>query len=212
MWRSGWVMTALALSAAGLALWGVSRAASAPHWWNPPRPTSARVIRNAEELEGAAMAQLTLVREGNAPWSVSISQHDANDWLAARLPLWLESRGQQLPAQVRTVSAAFTGEGVYLGAKVQPGGRVFWVLVEPRVDDRGLWLTAVRAGMGDVPVPVDQALASDLLPPEARAVLRGERLALADASTTVDGSRRVRLVHLRSFPGSLEVSAVTEGR
>lgn len=205
-------MTVLALCAAGLALWGVSRAASTPRWWKPPRAASDVVIRNAEEVEGAVMAQLTLVRESDAPWSVSIAQRDANDWLAARLPLWLESRGQKLPAAVRTVSAAFTDEGLFVGARIHPGGRIAWVLVEPRIDERGLWLHTLRAGIGATTVPIEEALASDLLPPDIRAVLEGDRPALTDASTPVDGSRRVRLVHLRSLPGSLEVSAVTEGR
>ncbi len=210
-------MTLVALAAAWLAL---SRFRAEPAWWTASNPADPRVVRNAEEVEGAAMAQLTAVRSDQASWSVSLQQMDACDWLSARLPVWLRSQGRSMPSEVRAVRVAFATEGVYVGAKIEGmGGRVVWVLVQPRVDERGLWLPASRAGVGRAEVPLATALSAAALPRELAsspdavgvlAILKGEAPAMSRPETQVDSSRRVRLESLTSGHGVLEVGARTE--
>jgi hypothetical protein len=212
-----WVVVGVVLVAVWLA---EARSGGQPAWWVESRPSDARVVRNAEVAEGAVMAHVTAVR-GDEGWSVSLAEKDACDWLAARMPMWLESRGVELPEEVRAVRVAFRPEGVYVGAEVAWQGRrsrIAWVLVEPRVDERGLWMRASRAGVGDAAVPLDALLGGSALPERVRdaegcaevlAVLRGERPAMAEPVVKVDGARQVRLVGLAPQSGAVVVTART---
>ncbi len=211
----------------------------APVWWENSDPDDARVVRNAEEVEGAMLAQLTLVRgkAGGGPaaasdWSVSMTRRDACDWLSVRLPMWVESQGNAtLPKDVEGVRVAFSDEGVYMGAMVRQDGRrcVVWALVQPRIDENGsLWLPASRVGVGLTPMPMETALArlrgtnadgEPVLPARVRereefkelvAVLAGEKPALMNATVRVDRARKVRLTSLGTGEGRLIVTAKTE--
>lgn len=209
-WGATCAITAIAAAAAWLAL---ARAADKPPWWNASSTSSAAVARAAQELEGAATAQLTALRN-DQPWSVSLSQDDANDWLAARLPVWARSRDLALPDQLRALSVAFTPEGILAGASVRTpaGERCAWVLLQPRIDTEGLWLTASRAGIGRAELPLAQVLA--LLPDDpatrdAVAVLEGRKPATTSPSLRVDGARTVRLLDIRPQNRRLELTAST---
>lgn len=220
-WRAIIAITLVALAAAWLAH---SRARAEPAWWIASNPRDPRVVRNAEEVEGAAMAQMTALRDGTTPWSVSLQERDACDWLAARLPIWLTSRGMEMPKEVRAVRVSFAAEGVYIGVKMEGpaaevGGRVAWVLVQPRVDEQGLWMPATNAGIGRTELPLATALSTITLPkaitsspnaPDVIAILKGQTPATPNPETQVDPSRRVRLKSLTSRSGVLILEARTE--
>ncbi len=161
---------------------GLSRAT--PAWWTRVQTLAPDAASQAESLEAAAMAQASLVRPGattdgrwrSEPWSVSLSEADANAWLGERLPRWVESRGDEVrwPRPVRAVRVAFHEDSIWLGALVldaaadgnaaasigpardpqdQPAS-VLSVALTPRMDDAGqLWLAAGSVGVGRLTLP-----------------------------------------------------------
>lgn len=170
----GWIMVASMLRAA-------------PPWWRQVRVQERRTQEVAQEVENALGTHLHLAREGekkpdgvwrSEPWGVSIPSADANAWLNARLPKWLETAeaGFELPEQVAEVQVEFDDGRVSVGVAGRLGGRldgavgsaveeelgeaeaesprrIIWATASPRIDGEGrLSLTLDRVYVGRMPV------------------------------------------------------------
>lgn len=143
-----------------------------PGWFVPQNPKDPLVMAAARRIENNVATVLTKVRQpgalaANQPaslgpdrWAISLSAQDANAWLSARLPMWMESECDPplaWPREVGAVQVAFEGGRIHVGASLRAGdgpARVLTASIEPVFDERGsLWTPARSIGIGRVAVP-----------------------------------------------------------
>jgi len=241
--RRPWVAAGLALCAAGTAaLAALALTRATPAWWRPIDPADPATIDAAQAVEHAVVRQLSALRPAASPpatpdaswrsetWSVSLSQADANAWLAARLPRWLESREKRVlwPAGVREVRVGFGDGVVRLGVRLAADGREQIAVAHVAPDlraDGSLWLPASWFSIGRLPVPGAWALGGadpgDYLPADLARLPQVRRLAdvLGGAAPLVNAAvirledgRRVRLLRIAAREGRLELTCRTEKR
>lgn len=176
-------------------------------------------------LENAAGAQMTLVRpdaDGNvteyisAPWSVAISQEDANAWLAGRLPTWLHSRGAQMPAGLGTVCVQFENGRVRLLAPVPTpaGTSIVSIPVEFATDsDGGLVIMLGTAWAGYMPIPgAGLGIAAALRRTVDQSDASGEEIIIKHPVLDVDDGRVVRIITVVPRSGRLELTLETRSK
>ena len=94
-------------------------------------------------------AELTRVREDEAPWGVRIREDSLNDWLWFRLPDWIAHlEGEEAPGTKSMLQARITPESIRLSTD-----RLV-VSLRPRVEDGTLVLVpASGTRIGRLPVP-----------------------------------------------------------
>lgn len=201
----GWIIIASMLKAA-------------PPWWRQVRVQEQRTREIAQEVENALGTHLHLAREGekkpdgmwrSEPWGVSIPSSDANAWLNARLPRWLETvdAGFELPDQIAEVQVEFRDGRVSIGVAGRLGGRlggvvasaieeeprdaeestarrIIWASASPRIDEHGLLsLTLDRVYVGRL--PISRALLAEI----------AERAGLTQKAGASGGGAWVDLLH-----------------
>lgn len=163
----GWIMVGTMLRAA-------------PTWWRQVRLEQQRTQEIAQEVENALGTHLHLGRPGerkpdgiwrSEPWGVSIPSADANAWLNARLPRWLETvdAGFEIPEQVSQIQVEFRDGRIAIGAAgslstpeldaangtegSEGTRRIIWASASPRIDESGLLsLTLDRVYIGRLPI------------------------------------------------------------
>jgi len=227
-------------------------ASRAPAWW-PVRsnPRTEAVI--AADLENAVVNQLHAARPMEGPsegqklsesagqtegqptgwtsalWSVSLSESDANAWLAARLPKWLANQDDPIewPAELSVVQSGFEEGRLQVGAQVLDGRQTRYVSCQLRlwIDDRGrLWAPAdwVRLGRLAVPAewiverafgaakPISRTIGAAHASQRVAAALRGEEPLLDNPVLKLADGRHVRLVRLLLKNGHVEITCRTE--
>jgi hypothetical protein len=193
-----------------------------PSWWVDLAPDDGRDAAAAEQLENAVISQLSLARPGEGggegyrsePWTVSVSQEDANAWLMTRLKPWAASRGIDLPAGLDAAQVELGPGVVRAAARVRLGGRGRFLVavLSPEVNGEGrLRLLPRRLGIGALvgPAALGQSAAGALLPEGASSLLTNAGAALEPVIRLSDG-RRVRLLELAVRSGRLELTCRTE--
>ena len=216
---------------------------AAPPWWRQVRVSEAQTQQIAQEVENSVVTLLHLSREGAAsssgsdgrsegglwrsePWGVSIPASDANAWINARLPRWLETSGSdlRLPPEFRDAQVEFDDGRVwigvaYRGSEAEGTSRVLSAGFVPSFDASGmLGLRLERVSIGRLPISrgmlhevverLDAGSDPEVLG-AVRALLAGERVGVSPVLDLEDG-RRVRITGLRARGGRLEVTCVTE--
>lgn len=179
-------MIVAALSLSVLGAFVLSR--SAPAWWRTIDASNPTTIGLADDLEQAVGRQLTLVRSTaedlrdaehwrSEDWTTAIPVDDANAWLNANLPNWLESDPDlpNWPDDIHTLQARFTRGVIQIGVAIEHRDRTLYLSasVRPCMDDAGaLWLHATSVQIGRLPIPAsimlghaDESL-EQLVPPE----------------------------------------------
>lgn len=226
-----------------LVLVGISLTNARPQWWRSVNATDPRTIALAEEIESAVTRQLSLQRETDPTsagsggpawrsrdWSVAISSSDANAWLNARLPRWLDNRADEVrwPHQLAEVQVDFNDGKIAVGVRVVASGheQVLSATLVPEIRSDGtLWTNATWLHAGQLPVPASWIMtrlldpARSVLPegvrdiPEAGEMFRAfdgrEPLIQTPVVKLADG-RRVRLLHVLPRDGRLEITCRTE--
>src|SRR5262249_46297987 len=126
----------------------------------------------AEQVENGVVSQLSLARPADPKqpggykseaWSVSLSDQDANAWLATRFRQWLENQGAPWPQQPAGVAGGVkagpgrAGRGPGGGVA---GGGVLYIEGRPEVrGDGSLGLMPAGMGAGAMPLPTALVLA-----------------------------------------------------
>lgn len=207
---------------------------AAPTWWRQVRVDEAQTQQIAQEVENNVVTLLHLAREGaresaaggtwhSEPWSVAIPAADANAWINARLPKWLETSGAgvRLPPEFRDTQTQFDDGQVWVGVAYAGGedARILSASVTPAIGADGmLSIRLDRVYIGRL--PLSRAILSEVVErldagndPEVldtvRTLLAGERVGVSPVLDLEDG-RRVRITSLRPRDGRLEVTCVTE--
>ncbi|MEM1330360.1 MAG: hypothetical protein AAGG07_07350 [Planctomycetota bacterium] len=158
-----------ALIASGMSLVGAVSAlavlllvlsTTAPSWFRPADPTDPAVQETARRVHQAVANLLhrprALADGGHSdPWAIALPAEEANAWLIAELPRWLENEG--VPTSwmddLGEPAIGFDGDSIRIGVRAS-GGRVVSATLAPRVDEMGrLWAPASTVHVGRVPVP-----------------------------------------------------------
>lgn len=176
---------------AGLSAWLALRA---PSWWTPVVARAADADQGAA-FEQAIVAEFTKVRAADAEWAVRIRAADVNEWLASRLPQWLESR--ELPALGQAQVHLQPG---LLRLGVARGPAVIWTAAEPVAQGGGVQIRSASSGMGRLPLP---GMGPDLS--QAVDGWVGKPIPLPDG-------RQVRVLDLEVLDGELRLRLRTESR
>ena len=167
------------------------------------------------------------------PWSVAMSEQQANAWLASRLPEWVENSGELTgwPDEVTDLQVDFDAPYLRIGVRVidkDGRARVLSATLRPELrGDGSLWLEADWVHVGRLSIPADwvlgeaEARADELLPaglrdlPESRAFFRrlaGEAPVVERPLWRLPDGRQVRLIALQAGHDKLIVTCRTELR
>jgi hypothetical protein len=204
----------------GGANWLISRN---PSWWRDVKPLDPETSYTAEQVENGVVTQLSLARPADGeskgyksqPWSVSLTDSDANAWLATRLKQWTENRGVAWPAGISDPQVSFSEGVVHLGVRTH--GQVVSVALAPTFrPDGSLWLAVEGTALGGLPLPTDHVLTnieSGARTPKtqhALDIIQGKEALLKDPVIKLEDGRVVRLLKLIPKDGRLEVTCRTE--
>lgn len=219
-----------------LSLVALALAKERPAWWRTVRRDDPATRAAADEVENG-IVNLLFSREhspepgeASPPWRVALSAGDANAWLNAKMPLWIEAEFEHpvdWPEDLREVQVDFRGAVIRIGIRVAEKDQVFWAAIEPSIDDQGrLWLPARWAYLGRLPVPVPLVMDRVRRNPEAfvpddfrdlpqtEALFRifaGEVPAFDEPVVKLSDGRRVRLLGLTALDdGRLILTCRTE--
>jgi hypothetical protein len=210
-----------------LGAWWLAR--SAPSWWSTVHTLTPQSDTVGRELENAVVNQLHAQRTTPEAWSVAVSEHDANDWLATRLVKWLQNRDDSVDwsTTIERAAVSFKSGSIVLGVSIRTQsdepGQVFTIAVVPSLDEEGrLWLPASELSIGQLPLPLDLITADEngllrsLLPDAVNkgagsilSALAGTQPIADEAILTLADKRRVRLTSLEVHDGSLELTCET---
>jgi hypothetical protein len=139
------VLAAVLTLAIGVGWW---LAARPPGWWAEVDTASPGVVSTSRAVENWAVSTMTRQHPHEERWAVTITEEDANAWLAVRLPLWVESEYGEWPEGIRSVRVRFHDGRVIVGADIrEPGAkeaRVVAAALEVEIDEDG----SAQAGIG----------------------------------------------------------------
>jgi hypothetical protein len=209
----------------------------APKWWN----TSLAVDPAAgEAIEMGLMGHLSAVRPPDpalkpgepwrsAPWSISLSEDDANAWLNARLPKWMLNRGTPVewPVELRSLQVKFEEGTVRLGVQIIDSNDsvIAGVSLTPEMrDNSSLWLKSSGLDIGSLPAPswmigAARSTYGSSIPaairelPETKAffgALAGNNAIFPNTTIRLDGGRRVRVLSIKPRNGRVDMTFRTE--
>lgn len=210
-----------------LSAWWLAR--SVPSWWSTVHTLTPQSDTVGRELENAVVNQLHAQRPTTEDWSVAVSEHDANDWLATRLVKWLQNRDDSIDwaTTVERAVVTFNNGSIVLGVSIRTqrdeAGQVFTIGVIPSLDAEGrLWLRASELSIGKLPLPLElitgdqngflRSLLPDALNKNAGPILSaltGSEPIADEAILTLADKRRVRLTALSVRDGNLELTCET---
>lgn len=224
--QRAWLVGALCLASVGTTVIVIALLLSRekPTWWATIDPSDPQVMELAERVERAVVGAMHRNRSTGEPWTISVSAVQANAWLNAKLPKWVNSRNARWPEQLGQVQAHFENDRISLGVRIgsQRDEQIVAATVRPDLRaDGALWLTqpSTNAGRLDLPSGWTLARLAGWLPPEIRSrelahvildALRQKGPALATTAITLEDGRRVRLVGVRIENDRLLLTCVTD--
>lgn len=240
-WLRPWVLAVLLALAAGATLivvGAIMLSQGRPSWWRPMNLADAGLARTGQSLENSITSRLSQVRPGataearRAPWTITLTQDEANAWLNTRLSAWAQSVAEMKawPRELAEVQAHFDGARIDLAFRVvfDSAERIVTARVAPRIDDTGaLWMEAESFAVGRLPLPrswvlgtVDEGSSIGLprsvrQTPQAQRVARalaGEEPIMPRAEIKLPDGRRVEIIGLEARDGQLVVTCRTVER
>lgn len=185
-----------------LVAFAVGAALLPPSWWSPSEVKDEATLQRASNFEQRVTAQVHTIRESAEPWGFRVTQKQVNEWLATRLPRWIEhDKELQWPSGIDQVQVRF-GNGV-LEVAGRGGGPVWRGRFGVALSGATCQLKPLGAGVGLIPsVGIGLDGLVEMVP---EGVLNPEgAIEMPTEMTLVDG-RRVRLVDFELLPGELAV-------
>lgn len=209
----------------------------APSWWNSHIKVDAAA---GEAIEMGLMGHLSAVRQPDptlktgemwrsTPWSVSLTEDDANAWLITQLPKWMLNRPKPLPwpHELQSLQVKFEEGTIRLGVQILDGNDsiIAGVALKPEVhEDGSLWLESSGLDIGSLPAPAwaigaarsayGQAIPVSIRElPETKAffgALKGENAIFPNAMIRLEGGRRVRVLSVKPRNGRVDFTFRTE--
>lgn len=205
-------------------LTAISLARDTPRWWRDADFNNPRAQDLARRVEIAIVEHVHKPRTDANTWRVSVDVEQANAWLNAKLPAWVESRELEWPDKVEQVQADFNDGTITLGAMLNKDAASQIVAASFQLeirDDGALWIKQPRARAGRLDLPSGWTVARlrEWLPPELEnseamnrvlVALAGDGPLFAQARLKLGDGRVVRVVRITSGDDRLLIEAVTE--
>ena len=124
-----------------------------PRWWAPVEADDPAVIARAADLEQEVTSAIHKVRVEPEPWGFLVSDQEANEWLATRLPAWIEHDERLAwPPGIEVVQVRFVADAFEVAASGGEGP-VWRARFVATLDGEVCRLRPVGAGVGRLPVP-----------------------------------------------------------
>lgn len=205
--RAGLALAATITIALVLVVWLSS---ISPAWWRGAVTLDGVAPDVGERVERAIISETHRAREPDEPWTMAITQEQANAWLRDRLPKWASNRGARA-ATTGVVRVRFEQDAVAIGVQQRAGGRVYCARFAPSLrPDGSLWSKLLGVSAGRMPAPSRWAIdalasvrAGAGAPPAA--ALTGAQPALAKTEFRLDDGRVLRPREVRVEPGRLVI-------
>jgi len=205
-------------------LTAISLARDTPRWWRDADFSNPKAQDLARRVEIAIVEHVHKPRSDANAWRVSVDVEQANAWLNAKLPAWVESRDLEWPDKVEQVQADFNDGTITLGARLNKDAASQIVAASFQLeirDDGALWIRQPRARAGRLDLPSGWTVARlrEWLPPELEdseamdrvlVALAGEGPLFAQARLKLGDDRIVRVLRITSGDDQLLIEAVTE--
>ncbi len=194
-----------------------------PDWWAPADADSADTVAVGESTENRILTEIGKVsgRESGRPWTLELSESQANAWLGTRLPKWaasqlpnsfLQDRVSEThvrlePGRIRIGLRIHRKSSQQMGDGDPSAGQPISVTFVPVVDSSGnfaLQIDSLQAGQFPVPVAMGKSFLTRRLKLDASheltAILEGTP---APLSVERSGGRTVHLDDIAIEDGRL---------
>ena len=205
-------------------LTAIALARDTPRWWRDADFNNPQAQDLARRVEIAIVEHVHKPRTESNVWRVSVDVDQANAWLNAKLPAWVESRDLEWPDKVEQVQADFNDGTITLGARLNKDAASQIVAASFQLeirDDGALWIKQPRARAGRLDLPSGWTVSRlrEWLPPEleesevmnrALVALAGDGPLFEQARLKLGDGRIVRMLHITSGDNRLLLEAVTE--
>ena len=173
-----------------------------PSWWSPVYVQDERPLQRASDFEQLVTARVHEIRDSEDPWGFRVSQDQVNEWLATRLPMWIEHDEKlQWPSGINQVQVRF-GDG-QIEVAGRGGGPVWRARFGVSVSGSTCQLEPQSAGVGRIPV-FGMGL-DGLVEMVPEGVLNDQGVIEMPTEMTLVDGRRVRLVDFELIHGELAV-------
>jgi hypothetical protein len=189
----------LALLTMALLVW---RARTPPRWFRSDLVGDDSMESRSASFEQALAAQFTKVRGDDRVWSIRIPEEDMNEWLASRLPKWLEFEKHGAAKEVGRVQVCCMDGHIEIASECRWG--IGCLDISPRIakgpDGTRVDLSSTTAAIGHLQVPA--FLVSALRPTDLFDSLHESEFRLADG-------RRVKVQDIEVLPGEIRLKLET---
>lgn len=161
--------------------------------------------RGADFEQGLA-AQFTKVRGQDSAWSIRITEKDMNEWLASRLPKWLEHQGKSAQECNRKVQVRCREDRMDIAAENSWGVAVLEFMpkmhstTKDNIAVETLNVSPTSAAIGSLFVPT--FIISTFGPTDMFESLNNAEFRLADG-------RRVQVIDVEVLPGEIRMQLNT---
>lgn|GEM_PF-1428620 len=205
-------------------LTAIALARDTPTWWRQADFNNDQTRDLARRVEIAIVERVHQPRPESGAWRVSVDVEQANAWLNAKLPAWVESRELEWPDKVEQLQADFNDGTITLGARLNKDAASQIVAASFQLeirDDGALWIKQPRARAGRLDLPSGWTVARlrEWLPPELEdseamnrvlIALAGDGPLFEQARLKLGDGRVVRMLRITSGDDRLLIEAVTE--
>lgn len=228
----------MALGVLGLATWRL--AGQRPPWWANLTRRAGELNDQAERIENIVTTELHRADRAeqsgetytSTPWTLRLSDAEANAWLNTRLPRWAENRLENFrwPTEIAELQVSFAPGSIRVGGALRSLDRIISAGLTPSVrEDGSVWLASRWMHVGRLPVPATwvlgrlqhaQAGAQTKGQPPSHAhgdalaqialTLAGDRPVLREPIVRLADGRRVRILSIELGEGTLTLTCQTE--
>ena len=123
-----------------------------PIWWDPADSDDASARNRASAFEQQISSRIHRIRTDLEPWGFKVDETLVNEWLATRLPRWIEhDEALKWPPGIHRVQVHFAPGIVEVGGQ-GTGGLVWRARFEIEMINDQLAFTPIFAGVGAIPV------------------------------------------------------------
>lgn len=195
-----------------------------PSWWEEIDTESVTVISTSRAVENWAVSTMTRSRTPSEPWAVTLTEEDANAWLAVRLPLWVISERGEWPEGIRSVRIRFTDGLIVVGADIREPGtetpRVVAAAIRIGIDESGQASAAIdwtqinrlklpgSVGVDRIRAWLEGASEDDEVAEQIASLMRGD-LRSDSLGWKLEDGRRVRVHALAVEEGLVHLTCST---
>ena len=179
---------------------------SRPKWFQADFSSDAQMESRSADFEQGLAAQFTKVRGHDSVWAIRIPEKDMNEWLASRLPKWLEYQGKSAEQFNCKVQVRCQQDHLQIAAENSWGVGV--IEITPRmqsttkeiVTPATLNIQPTAAAIGALSIPT--FIISTFGPTDMFESLQASEFRLADG-------RRVKVQDIEVLPGEIRMQLET---